>query len=502
MSKRKLLLADDSMTIQKVVNLTFADEGIEVFTVGNGSLAIEKLAEIEPDLVLADVHMPGLNGYEVCEQIRMNPRFRDVPVMLLVGSFEPFDEREAQRVGANDFLTKPFQSIRQLIQKVTALLDGQKSEMAEVNTLEPAAIETEVSPQEQFSRANTEEDFYIEEPMVSQSDFDLSNPDLSDAALDDEMIETSSANGFENGFPAVSNQSDERNIFAENEMMLEANEPSGNETGTDHETVLTEVTEDAAPPEMRHTEPISFDDIREINSLMLAPMQPVQTDEQENVAAGTAETAHEPTPPPADLVQTAPADNWSQLAASSEKNGDEFEVELDLPAQEQVFQNTDFEFVNNEESYPAEGVLSIEDFGFSTAPKMQTNENTADDEPLELDLADSEMFRIDDEDSILDLDEEETVEEIPAVEFETVPALPETSVRQNFSESPHHAALAQIGNQAVANLNLGFPPEVIEAIAQLVVEKLSDKVIERIAWEIVPDRFDRIVRQQMDQRSS
>src|SRR5215210_4836634 len=121
---RKLLLTDDSITIQKVVDLTFADEGMEVTTVGNGRLALQKLEELSPDIVLVDIHMPGISGYEVCEQIKRDERFRHIPVMLLVGSFEPFDEAEARRVGADDYLTKPFQSIRQLVSKVGALLGG------------------------------------------------------------------------------------------------------------------------------------------------------------------------------------------------------------------------------------------------------------------------------------------------------------------------------------------------------------------------------------------
>lgn len=124
---RKLLLADDSITIQKVVNLTFADEGLDVTTVGNGDLAVEKIEEIAPDIVLADIHMPGLNGYEVCEFVKRNQRFRHIPVMLLVGSFEPFDEAEARRVGADDYLTKPFQSIRTLVSKVASLLSGKSA---------------------------------------------------------------------------------------------------------------------------------------------------------------------------------------------------------------------------------------------------------------------------------------------------------------------------------------------------------------------------------------
>jgi CheY-like chemotaxis protein len=125
---KKLLLADDSITIQKVVDLTFADEGVAVLTVNNGREAIEKLREFAPDIVLADVFMPQMSGYEVCEHIKQNDQLKHIPVMLLVGSFEPFDEAEARRVGADDTLTKPFQSIRKLIDKVGVLVSGRAAE--------------------------------------------------------------------------------------------------------------------------------------------------------------------------------------------------------------------------------------------------------------------------------------------------------------------------------------------------------------------------------------
>ena len=121
---RKLLLADDSATIQKVIDLTFADEGVQVVSVGNGRDAIDRLLEIRPDVVLADVFMPSPNGYEVCEYVKTNEQLKHIPVMLLVGSFEPFDEAEARRVGADDILTKPFQSIRRLIDRVGALVSS------------------------------------------------------------------------------------------------------------------------------------------------------------------------------------------------------------------------------------------------------------------------------------------------------------------------------------------------------------------------------------------
>ena len=129
-----MLLADDSIAIQKVIDLTFSDEGMDVVTVGDGQDAIEKLNQWTPDVVLADIFMPGVDGYALCRYIKENKRFQDVPVMLLVGSFEPFDEAEAKRAGADDVVTKPFQSIRDLVSRVGSLVsqeDAMQQETAD-----------------------------------------------------------------------------------------------------------------------------------------------------------------------------------------------------------------------------------------------------------------------------------------------------------------------------------------------------------------------------------
>ncbi|MEP6945239.1 MAG: response regulator [Acidobacteriota bacterium] len=120
---KKILLADDSPTIRKVVELTFADEGIEVHSVPDGDAAMVKFVQIEPDMVIADVNMPGMTGYRLCEMIKQDETTHHIPVILLVGSFEPFDPGEASRVGSNYYFTKPFRSIRELVDKVHECLE-------------------------------------------------------------------------------------------------------------------------------------------------------------------------------------------------------------------------------------------------------------------------------------------------------------------------------------------------------------------------------------------
>jgi CheY-like chemotaxis protein len=104
-----LLLADDSVTIQRVIELTFADEDIRVVAVSDGDQAIAAVDKNPPDIVLADVGMPGRTGYEVAQHIRSNPRLAHIPVLLLTGAFEPVDQARAQQAGCDGVLAKPFE---------------------------------------------------------------------------------------------------------------------------------------------------------------------------------------------------------------------------------------------------------------------------------------------------------------------------------------------------------------------------------------------------------
>ena len=123
---KKILLADDSITIQKVVELTFSDGDYEVTAVNNGAKAIAKLSELRPDIILSDIIMPEKNGYEVCEFVKSHPDYRNIPVVLLTGTFEPFDPDRADKAGCDAVVTKPFES-QSLIQKVEELIAQSKS---------------------------------------------------------------------------------------------------------------------------------------------------------------------------------------------------------------------------------------------------------------------------------------------------------------------------------------------------------------------------------------
>ena len=137
----KILLADDSITIQKVIELTFTDEDFELHTVGNGQKAIEEIRTVKPDIVLCDIIMPEKSGYEVCEHIKTSDDLKHIPVLLLTGAFEPFDQERAKQAGCDGFLAKPFEP-QTLISKVKELLT------APAQAPSPGMPASEPAPQE------------------------------------------------------------------------------------------------------------------------------------------------------------------------------------------------------------------------------------------------------------------------------------------------------------------------------------------------------------------
>jgi CheY-like chemotaxis protein len=135
--RRTILLADDSTTIRRLVTQTFADENFRIVEVSNGDAAIKVLEEARPSVVLADIYMPGKNGYEVCAYIRNHPTLSATPVVLLVGAFDAFDEEKATESGATANITKPFEP-GALIELVMSLLPHEEAP----EEAEPVAIAT------------------------------------------------------------------------------------------------------------------------------------------------------------------------------------------------------------------------------------------------------------------------------------------------------------------------------------------------------------------------
>lgn len=501
MSKRKLLLADDSITIQKVVNLTFADEGIEVISVGDGDSAMRKFDEFMPDLVMADVNMPGVNGYEICRIIKRTDETRNIPVILLVGSFEPFDENEARDAGADDFLTKPFQSIRQLVNKVTDLLDQKEIVREEIVAANEVRV---VPPVDGF--ADTLE-LKGNEPA----------DEFGDAGMDDEMIETSPANDSAaesetpvyqaettidyaktqplnaddlKGFALVSNEDAEREkSFAETPEERGAppsfdeearklgviNEPYENEQEEEYPQPIYQAEIEEEKPQISETEPTA--------DYYLPPREEF---EKEISDAETLEPE----------VSYAPAeDRTANFSEAADEETEVKEVE-EIPETESNFadepQTTEVETETPEtaanfanESPTTETVEEYEatrenvaEFATKSETESYLNETPLTEQQVETPASEAKNT------PSLSFDDGDLLELPPLVEETGIRPLadaPKTETEPEKVEEP----------EPVKTLS----PELIEAIAARVAEKLSDRVIRSLAAEVVPEVAEQIIKE-------
>ena len=106
----RILLADDSPHAQRMGEFILREEGYEVVSVTDGETALVRLDDVDPDLILADVSLPGRSGYEICEYVKSHAKHHHAGVLLTAGAMEAIDEREAQRVRADGSLRKPFEA--------------------------------------------------------------------------------------------------------------------------------------------------------------------------------------------------------------------------------------------------------------------------------------------------------------------------------------------------------------------------------------------------------
>jgi CheY-like chemotaxis protein len=234
---KTLLLADDSVTMQKVVGITFANEDVELVTVDNGDDALNRAREIRPDLVLADVGMPGLDGYSLCAALKSEPALAHVKVILLTGTFDMYDEARAAEVGADAHVSKPFEA-QALVEQVRQLLARPTS---------PAKRAPAAGPAAPPPRAALAADEDLSDP--SRGDFDLDFGDLDFEAAGTGAVDAAYAPPAPAASPAAASAArsgarppaatDDERRFGQT-MLLEETEES--------ELVEGEMVEEAWPP--------------------------------------------------------------------------------------------------------------------------------------------------------------------------------------------------------------------------------------------------------------
>lgn len=394
MEKVKLLLADDSVAIRKVIELTFAEEGYDVITVGDGNSAMEKFVEVAPDCVIADINMPGMGGYQLCEMIKGDDSTRTIPVILVVGSFEAFDPGEASRVGADHYFTKPFQSLRDVVAKVGELLAVK--DFREVQQFETEDIESLYAD----SIVEDDPDIDVESEIVNEFADARSSVPEPDDLIADSFPESAIGIGFE----------------AESHI-----EPQAAESVVDLNHQLGEITRqlDTAP---------------EVQTLV----------------------PHEP---------FVLADDQQEFPAPEQEN----EVAPLLTGEDALIRVYDFAAADDE---------LIDTFRFEE-PK----------EPAILDYT-----TIEDPEMLV-----EDVDPFKNVAVSTPPVVA-ASPPVNFELDDNEIELAVQDETAKAS-ETTFPPALIEAIAQRVMDRLSEKAVREVAREAVPRIAEKLIREALDEES-
>ncbi|HEY6194456.1 MAG TPA: response regulator [Candidatus Eisenbacteria bacterium] len=121
MAKGRILVVDDEIYIVHILDFSLGMEGYDVVTALDGEQALEKARTEKPDLIVLDIMMPKLDGYETCKRLKADAETKDVPVILLSAKGRNVDQKVGFEVGADDYITKPF-SPRKLVERINAIL--------------------------------------------------------------------------------------------------------------------------------------------------------------------------------------------------------------------------------------------------------------------------------------------------------------------------------------------------------------------------------------------
>ena len=530
---KRILLADDSITIQKVVELTFSDGDYEVVAVNNGARAIQKLSEMRPDIILSDIIMPEKNGYEVCEFVKSHPEFRNIPVVLLTGTFEPFDPDRADKAGCDAVVTKPFES-QSLIQRVEELIDQARANASAAPAPAPVAAAAEpIVPEPPPWEA----------PAVPAWDAPATT-----AAFAPEQGFTSASGSF----PAAPDPF--AGGFATND-----NDIFG---ATPHPGATTEMpfdTPEAPPaeysPETRAFPRMSFDELQSMANAPAAaepeppasapePASPwdepaapepaafggetrafprMSFDELQSMANAPAETPEPATPEPAspwDEPAATPA--WDEPAAVPEPPT--------YGGETRAFPRMSFEELQSMANAPAapEPSSPWDEPAAAPEPEPVASAPAFEPEPEPMTAASSEPASPWDEPEPAAQQEEESpfaaapppiFHDEPAPSYEEPPAFasvheaqpepepvidePETEAAPAWSPTvaeshpmPSPALIAQAAEGA------DLTEEQIERIARRVVQLMSEQVVRNIAWEVIPDVAEIAVKERIRELES
>ncbi|HYG10454.1 MAG TPA: response regulator [Pyrinomonadaceae bacterium] len=524
---RKLLLADDSLTIQKVVSLTFGDEAMEVTSVGGGAEALEKLGESLPDIVLADVFMPEPNGYALCERIKTDERTRHIPVVLLVGTFEPFNEAEARRVGADEVLTKPFQSIRDLVNKVGGLLGNQPEEKTpdaghareERHDVEEAT--QDLSPFAADARAAAPA---TETPATASAPADV----FADFDMDDATIQTTPASAFgaqhdapdaAPGFSAINAEeqfsdraeTDEAFVLSDDDM------PAPEVHAATATAASSHAGSHAASPLAESAFDVHASRAAEADDALLelgdiAPARSATDEADDFILDIGDDDSFSPASVAAPVHDAADeADMFFAEHAQTTEAPEAFAMPVALTEPEAFSRSQSSEASEILASPAAAGAAEAE----PAAPALLGEEP----EPLEVPeisatppllFANQDAPNAHQPESYSEQDEDPTQyapfwDGEPAAASAVAHAGGVAAIEALNQSHTAEPSAAETGSPAAssdasrASSASSLSPELIDEVVRRVVAQMSEKVVREIAWEVVPDLAERLIRQHLEE---
>jgi CheY-like chemotaxis protein len=519
--RKKLLLADDSITIQKVVELTFPSDEFEVVTAGNGRLAVDKAMTFLPDVVLCDVIMPQLDGYQVCEALRAIPQLQDVPILLLNGAFEPYDPERARAVGALGNVSKPFDPpalvlrVKDILAERVAAADA----LADAATVPLSLDEPEpLQPQEDANTA----DLGVPEPVAHEYDYEESETAPVSTVEVPLGIREMAARSMALDAP----------VFAPPEPDVLTEEADLSETLH-------------GPVDAAEVRPVEEEGV-ETQALEPQPMdaQPFEAQPVEELAAADELPVEEPAAEldlPADPQPADNADDLQMMPATGEFEPHEaLEAEAAVPDVEMPEPVAPATLPDMAEDSEPRGFEASEEpdadllpktlppmmspFGASASASVQPARTAPGFEPEEIQAqTENEVVP---EPSLEMGAREEELPEPPAAPIEArspEPAeLPEPEMAPSQLDEPEPVARptatdtaagafeglvppeeapapARVSvGAALASTEVAVPVDMVQQIAQRVISQVSERIIREIAWDVIPGLAEKLIKAEID----
>jgi DNA-binding response OmpR family regulator len=118
---KKILVVDDETELLKALSIRLKTSGYEVITASDGQEGLEKAKSLNPDLIVLDILMPKMDGYEVCRMLKFDEKYKSIPVIMLTAKAQDIDKAMGKKVGADDYITKPFET-QDLVDKIKKYL--------------------------------------------------------------------------------------------------------------------------------------------------------------------------------------------------------------------------------------------------------------------------------------------------------------------------------------------------------------------------------------------